>query len=398
MQNDQIFNQTEYLLSIALAKCGNLEDARDLVQETMLAALVYLKKGGIIDNPRAFLSTLLNRKFYDMLRDKYRLPTISISEGFDIANETDMEETLVSDEEAEQIRREVAYLSESYRSVIVRYYFKGKTVNEIASELNLPVGTVKFRLDFGRKQIKKGLYNMEKYCENSYMPQYLALRNSGSFGLNGEPMSLTLDDALAQNLLILAYDKPVTLSELSKSIGVAAAYVEPIVKKLVDGELMKRMGDGKVYTDFIIYHADDYVKYIKEAEAFAEEHIYAYINAVKAAIDELKQTSFYSQRLERFMMINIADAGLYDCMTSVRKPQIFPDRPNGGKWIAFATIFPDNYVIPEEKRGKEEYLHSGMRWTSLGRYLNSHDLMLYNYETSLDSNSGAKGELYAPVI
>lgn len=394
MPNKEIFSQTEYLLSIAIKKCGNLEDAQDITQDTLLAALIYMKKGGTIENTQAFLSTLLNRKYYDRLRRKYKLPTVTIGENFDIADDSDISEALISTEEAEHIRREVAYLSESYRSVIVLHYFHGKTVKDIGKELNLPIGTVKSRLDFGRKQIKKGFEEMEKYNENSYSPQYLAVRNSGSSGLNGEPMSLTQDDVLAQNLLILAYEKPITISELSKAIGVATAYVEPIVNRLVDGELMKRMGDGKVYTDFIIYHATDYVKYIHEAEAFAEKHIDEYIQSLKVAIDELKQTSFYSQRLERFMMIHIADAGLYDCMTSVRKPQIFPDRPNGGKWIAFATIFPQNYSIPEEKRGKEEYEISGMRWTSLDRYLNSYNLRMFNYETTLDANHGAKGNIY----
>ena len=66
---------------------------------------------------------------------------------------------------------------------------------------------------------------MEKYLENSYMPQQLAVRNSGTCGMNEEPMSLTEGDTLAQNLLILAYEKPITISDLSKAIGVATAYV-----------------------------------------------------------------------------------------------------------------------------------------------------------------------------
>ncbi len=394
MPNNQIFNQTEYLLSVAIAKCGNLEDAQDITQDTMLAALVYLKKGGTIENPQAFLSTLLNRKYYDMLRRKYKLPTATIGENFDIADDCDISEALISNEEAENIRREVAYLSESYRSVIVKHYFHGKTVKEIAKELDLAVGTVKSRLDFGRKQIKKGFGEMEKYNENSYMPQYLAVRNSGTFGLHEEPMSLTEGDILAQNLLILAYEKPISVSELSKAIGVATAYVEPIVEKLLDGELMKRMGDGKVYTDFIIYHADDYVKHIREAEAFVAEHIDAYITPLTDAIEQLKQTSFYSRRLERFMMIHIAGTGLYECMSSVRKPQVFPDRPNGGKWIAFGTIYPQNYTIPEDKRGKEEYLKAGLRRTYIDKYLDANQLIIYNFETSLDINYFSKHQGY----
>ena len=394
MPKNQIEAEIEYVLSAAIKKCGDLHDAEDLTQETILSALIYLEKGGIIDNPRMFLSVLLNRKYYDSLRRKYRIPTVSIGDDFDIVDESDFTEDFTRREEAEQIRREVAYLTESYRSVVVKYYFYNQNLHEISEELGLPIGTVKSRLNFGRKQIEKGFEKMEKYQENSYMPQQLAVRNSGTCGMNEEPMSLTEGDTLAQNLLILAYEKPITISDLSKAIGVATAYVEPIINKLVKGELMKRMGDGKVYTDFIIYHASDYVKYIHEAEAFVEEHIEAYTEPLQIAIKELKEASFYSQRLERFMIIQIAE-GLFQCMESVReKPQIFPDRPNGGKWIAFATIQPQNYFIPEDKRGKEEYGLSGRRCTKIDSYLDARNLKLYNFETSLDPIGWRKHQGY----
>lgn len=395
MPNNQIQNEMEYLLSIAIQKCGTLSDAQDLTQETILSALIYLKKGGVIASPHSFLTTLLNRKYYDMLRHKYRLPSVTIGENFDIADETDYCEHFIAQEEKEAIRRAVSYLTESYRLVIVKHYFYNQSIKEIAAEFNLPIGTVKSRLDFGRKQLKEGFETMEAYNENSYIPQYLAVRNSGQCGLNEEPVSLTEQNVLAQNLLILAYDKPLTIRELSKTIGVAAAYVEPVVNQLTEGQLMKRMGDGKVYTDFILYHADDYVKYIHEAEAFAEKYIDAYIEPLKTAIKALKATSFYSERLERFMMIQIAESGLYESMESVReKPQRFPDRPNGGKWIAFATIYPKNYVIPEDKRGKENYMLSGRRCTTIDSYLDARHLKLYNYETSLDPTGWRKHEGY----
>ena len=241
MPKKQLEQEMEYVFSIAIAKCGDISDAQDLTQETLMSALVYLEKGRRIENLRTFLGTVLNRKYYDMLRRKYRTPTVTIGEDFDIMDNTDFTEELAKREDAERIRREVAYLAASYRDVIVKHYFHSKSVKEIAAELGLPAGTVKSRLDFGRKQMKKGIETMEKYAENSYMPKYLAVRNSGRFGEDGEPMSLTENDSLAQNLLILAYKKPISISDLSKAIGVAAAYVEPVIHKLVDGELMKQM-------------------------------------------------------------------------------------------------------------------------------------------------------------
>lgn len=384
MKDKEAQKWIEQLLPAALSKCGSMADAEDLVQETLLTALAYEASGRSIDDMGAFLYTVLNRKFYDRLRRKYRLPTVSIAMENDLADDEDFVQNILSEEEAAQVRREVTFLAESYRAILAEHYFRGKTVKAIAEAFHLPEGTVKSRLHFGVKQLQKGFETMETYTENSYSPQILALANSGRFGLNDEPMSLVSDDPLAQNLLILAYEKPVGITELSKAIGVSAAYVEPVVNKLVNGELMKRMGDGKVYTDFIIYHADDSVKYIKEQEAFAETYAEPYCDAVKTAIEELKRTSFYSERLERFLLIYVAEEWLYKSLESLRAPQVFPERPNGGRWIAFGRLIPHkNYSIPVEKRGKEEYSLAGMRISCLDKYLDGENLQMLNFESAL---------------
>lgn len=219
------------------------------------------------------------------------------------------------------------------------------------------------------------------------MPHHLLVRSSGFCGLAEEPMSLTEGNLLAQNLLILAYKKPVSVSELSKAVGVASAYAEPEIDKLVKGQLMKRMGDGRVYTDFVIYRAEDFWKYRKEQVAFAEQYGEAYCRAVREAVKELKKTSFYSLRMERYMLINIADSGLFRSQNSSLSALCeFPNRPNGGAWIAFGTIDPygtEENKKQENRRLREEYSLSGQRWAALESYLGSGKIVLYNYETSL---------------
>lgn len=93
-----------------------------------------------------------------------------MGKDFDIPVETDISDDIVSDEEATNLRREVAYLAESYRSVIVKYYFHNKSIKDIAAESGLANGTVKSRLDFGRKQVKKGLESMENISKTVICP------------------------------------------------------------------------------------------------------------------------------------------------------------------------------------------------------------------------------------
>ena len=373
------------LFADALHRCPTTADAEDAVQETLLAAFTRLAHGDAPSDPRAWLHAVLSHKCYDILRRKYHLPTVLMDEAADIADSAEDERMAESErrERAEQIRREVSYLAESYRVIIAKHYFHGQSIHDIAAELGLSEGTVKSRMDFGRKQMRKELNKMEHYTENSYLPKKMFICNSGKCGLNMEPMSLVPDDdPLTQNLLLLAYEKPVSVSELARAIGVAAAYIEPIIRRLVAGQLMVRMGDGKVYTDFIIYSADDTVRSIREQEEFAAQYADSYCDAVADAIRELKQTEFYSLRLERYVMIKIASVALWKTMERHRPPQIFPDRPNGGKWIAFGMI-DQKHRDPMLYTGCDNYNLSGERCEQLDNFLGTEQLALLNYESSL---------------
>lgn len=77
---ERIEDQMEFLLSAALCKCGNIADAEDLTQETFLSALLLQARGGQIDNLRGWMLTVMERKYYDMLRKRYRRPVVSIEE------------------------------------------------------------------------------------------------------------------------------------------------------------------------------------------------------------------------------------------------------------------------------------------------------------------------------
>ena len=113
MEKETIKKYTELLFSAALKKCGNFSDAEDLTQETLCCYFQYKKP---VDEPVAWLKTVMYRKYYDLLRRKYRLPMVSFdivpefSESFcDYNNDYDSEQNRPGEEE---IRREVAYLSE----------------------------------------------------------------------------------------------------------------------------------------------------------------------------------------------------------------------------------------------------------------------------------------------
>lgn len=386
LAHDALEEQIGFLLSAALKKSGNFDAAQDLAQETLLCALRYRARGGKIQNPRAFLLKTLDRRFCDALRAKYRLPVVSM----ETVPEPESEEppSLSEREETAELRRQIAFLSRVTREAIVRRYLHGQSVGEIAAALGVPEGTVKSRLSGGREQIRKGWNHMEPYARQSCEPLRLFISCSGRFGLNGEPMTVAEGDLLAQNLLILAYEKPVTEQELSRAIGVPAAYVEPLIEKLVQSELMKREG-GRIATDFILYTLADREKRIPAQKELAGEHFSLFWGSLDEGLGRVRTLPFYGrltpkQRdcLELFYAMECLDRSVYGAFSSLfQAKQDFPDRPNGGKWIAMGFVGP-LHPDPQKHRDLDRYCYAGERNSSLGPCLGAKSLAMHVFDTS----------------
>ena len=91
---------------------------------------------------------------------------------------------------------------------------------------------------------------------------------NGRCGQSGEPFSC-VKNSIDQNILIIAYEKPLTVSEIAHALGTPMAFIEESVNNLVDSQLMKRYGT-KVATDFFIISPDDQIKALGVAKTFAK--------------------------------------------------------------------------------------------------------------------------------
>lgn len=346
MTYNEINQYYDYLIRLATSKCNSQNDAEDLVGDTMLAAFAYLHKGGTIEYPKTWLTNTLYHKHNDNLRKKYRAPiTVCLDEGVDIAEAED--EEFFTSEEAAKVRKELNYLSFITREVLIRFYFGNQSVSDIAEGLGIPEGTVKSRLSAGRTQMKKGLETME--IRKNYLPGQMYLSFGGSEGLKGEPMSLVEGDLIAQNLLILAYEKPISISELSKTIGIPAAYIEPIIKKLIDGELMVQMDSGKVYTDFVITKPQNDLQYFKPQLYFAHKHFDTIWGILRRMSDQISEMTFEHKmggeertKLDRYAVLKTLQDFQHFGTGKIEAPK-FPKRRDGGRWLAQAIAFDAGY-------------------------------------------------------
>lgn len=386
MNNDRIIQYYDDLMRLAVSKCGSQFDAEDLVSDTMLAAFVFLSKGGHIEYPKTWLANTLCHKYNDTLRKKYRMPIISCLEDQpDIPDEVD--EADFPAEEAARVRKELNHLAYITREVMIRYYFGGQSVADIADGLGIPDGTVKSRLFTGRSQMKKGLETME--TKENYLPGKLYLSFGGSAGPNMEPMSLVEDDLIAQNILIRAYEKPIAVSDLSKDIGIPAAYIEPIIRKLVDGELMVQTDNGKLYSDFLITKPQDKLKNFKPQLDFAHKHFETIWSVLAQMSERISGMPFVmamgkeeKTKLDRYAVLK-ALQDFQHFGTGKIDPPRHPKRRDGGRWTAQAMAIEAGYNMKEYNSSMEYAIQGGQRTSEEYVEKGTKRVRLYEFDTTL---------------
>lgn len=154
-----------------LKMINNKTDAEDLTIEAFGKAFKNLKQYSPNYAFSTWLFKIASNNCIDFLRKK-RANHISIdstfSENRDYEpfvhlhdDEPDPEETLIKEQKAVLMRTVVTKLKPRYRTLVELRYFKEYSYDEIAQELDLPLGTVKAQLFRARELLFNTLKNSE---------------------------------------------------------------------------------------------------------------------------------------------------------------------------------------------------------------------------------------------
>lgn len=144
------------LRSFAYNLTKNEEDAHDLYQETALRAVSNREKFNPGTNFKAWLFTIMKNIFINNYRKKVKKNTIIDStENMYFLNSGSV--VISNDAGANILMKELHSMIDSLEDSIkipFMKHFEGFKYQEIADELELPLGTVKSRIFFARKALK----------------------------------------------------------------------------------------------------------------------------------------------------------------------------------------------------------------------------------------------------
>jgi len=154
------------LFGVAMRICRDPDTAKDLVQETLLRAMVAWASFEPGSNLRAWLFRILTNAFingYRKRRRHQRFATerpgdaLSALYGRDQDHTDDLEETLYGDQLGDEVKGALGKLGEDYRDVVERADLKGQKYKDIADDLEVPIGTVMSRLFRARRVLETEL-------------------------------------------------------------------------------------------------------------------------------------------------------------------------------------------------------------------------------------------------
>jgi len=157
----KFYSLTNSLNSFAYNLTKNSEDAKDLYQETAFRAMTNREKFKPGTNFKAWTFTIMKNIFINNYRKKVKRNTIiDTTENLYFLNSG----TQAVDNDAgrnilmQELNKMIDNLDESIKKPFLMHYV-GYKYQEIADDLELPLGTVKSRIFFARKALKEQIKN-----------------------------------------------------------------------------------------------------------------------------------------------------------------------------------------------------------------------------------------------
>ena len=144
----------DLVYSIARRMVPGVEDARDLVQETYLAAFAAWTKGRKPNRVEPWLATIcLNLARSSYRRRSHRPQEVPLDGAASVADPADPERAALVSLEAAALHRAMWSLDEAQRVAITLVDIAGLSTAEAAAAMGTPRGTVLSRLHRGRRSL-----------------------------------------------------------------------------------------------------------------------------------------------------------------------------------------------------------------------------------------------------
>ena len=301
----EILSQSlDKLYGYCYSKLYDKEQAEDLTNDIICCVLENIEKLKCDEAFYGYMWKIAENRFKAFIRKK--------NESFEEYNVQNIgcylqtpESQAIYEEDINLLRRELSLLSKQYRDVTVAYYIQNQSCSDIAKAQNVSIEMVKYYLFKSRKILKESIEMSREFGEKSYNP---GMFRPDFWGGNSNPYFKLFDRKLPGNIVLAAYEKPLTVQQLSVELGVSVPYLEEELEILSEHQIITE-NNGKYQTNIIIFKED----YENEAEKLFEPIFKPCSALLKSSIDvkfaEIKEKYFniagYDDNRIKWSVINL---------------------------------------------------------------------------------------------
>lgn len=341
---------TEYykkLYGFALSKMTDIGKAEELASRITLEVYSSLLRADEIANINGYIYRIACNVFARYVAERKESAHLAIDSVF-IPDNVDYAKSMIDAEDAKNLRREIAYLSETQRKIVVMHYYDNIKLGEIAEKLSIPLGTVKWHLYEAKNSLKEGIEMKRTPGTLGINPvKFINMGHSGCAGSKGDTSDF-LRNSLTQNIAYAAYYSPKTINEIAEELGVSPIFIEDEVRNLEEYGFMDKLGGGKYRTNIYITETTDEIDRKKQLlnEEYAKILCEEYIPCVFDAVKKLDMGKFYipdnnlNLLLWAAVILAIGKKPIdIEAWRELDKYSV--KRKDGGDYIAFADVEPD---------------------------------------------------------
>ena len=247
MDENKIISYIEPIFHFCCKRLNNRYDAEDLASDIMCHVLEGMKKYQI-ESFDAWVWRIVHNRYARFIdaQNKTKMVLSEDNTLFDIAT---CDYCAIDEESAEHeyetVFRYLHTLSSEYRNIFIDYYIGQMSIRMLSKKYLLPETTIKWRLNTGRQKIRK------RIGENS-MNKVYNRTNWNTTCCNGSMDSdKYLHTQIARAICKAAYEKPLTIEEISISTGIPALYIEDELSRLEYGDAICKVGNNKYATNLL---------------------------------------------------------------------------------------------------------------------------------------------------
>jgi len=288
------------LYNFILGQIRNPYDAEDVLTETIIIAI---NKYTSLKDCTKTISWLYGIARNIVRRYHHKNAVVSLSDHYETQDcETvPMLETIIQAEEFGDIRKSLSTLAHDYRTVMIERYIKGKSYNQISGELSIPVSLISYRVSEGKRILKEEFLKLDTYIKNGYYEPHdmqIDIRYCGK-GNEHNKSYRAMDSLLAKNIAFVCYEQPLSVTDISRIMGVPADYIEETITKMLHGKCLEQKSNHfqtafPIITEEMLKKIKTMVKEIGEENyKIILSEIYALYPQVSALVPDKKQAAYF---------------------------------------------------------------------------------------------------------